>query len=101
MPMFTGNNARRLKTTSGFLFPRGLGVDLGWYLGIVRLVDPSPLGKPRSRDVKDDPYLAAALAGRSEMIVTYDQDLLVLGKPFGIAMARPFHFLKEIQSGDE
>ncbi len=69
------------------------GGRLAWYLDQVRLVEPAPLGKPRSRDAKDDPYLAAALAARAEMIVTYDQDLLVLEKPFGISIGRPSLFL--------
>jgi len=67
---------------------------LTWYLEKVRLVDPMPLGKQRSRDVSDDPYLAAALGAKAEALVTYDQDLLALGKPFGIAVLRPAAFLK-------
>jgi len=61
-------------------------------------VDPAPLGKQRSRDPKDDPYIAAALAGRVDCIVTFDKDLLVLGKPFGIAVITPAQFLKTIEN---
>lgn len=67
---------------------------LTWYLDKVRVVEPAPLGKRRSRDPKDDPYLAAALAAKAEVIVTYDCDLLVLAKPFGIAIVRPGRFLQ-------
>lgn len=67
---------------------------LAWYLDAVRRVDPVPLGKARSRDPDDDPYLAAALAARASLIVTYDQDLLVLGKPFGIEIVRPGRLLQ-------
>jgi putative PIN family toxin of toxin-antitoxin system len=67
---------------------------LTWYLQKVRLVDPMPLGKQRSRDLSDDPYLAAALGAKAEVLVTYDRDLLALGKPFGIAVLRPAAFLK-------
>ena len=67
-----------------------------WYVENIRQVRPSPLGKPRSRDAKDDPYLAAALAARARVIVTYDKDLLVLEKPFGIEILRPAQFLKMI-----
>src|SRR5438105_3804038 len=49
---------------------------LTWYLDRVRRVDPAPLGKPRSRDPKDDPYLAAALTAQVKVIVSYDHDLL-------------------------
>ncbi|MCI0536527.1 MAG: putative toxin-antitoxin system toxin component, PIN family [Verrucomicrobiales bacterium] len=67
---------------------------LTWYLDKVRVVEPAPLGKRRSRDPKDDPYLAAALAAKAEVLVTYDRDLLVLAKPFGIAVVRPGRFLQ-------
>jgi putative PIN family toxin of toxin-antitoxin system len=67
---------------------------LTWYLDKVRVVEPAPLGKRRSRDPKDDPYLAAALAAKANVIVTYDRDLLVLAKPFGIAIVRPGRFLQ-------
>jgi uncharacterized protein len=58
------------------------------------VVEPAPLGKSRSRDLTDDPYLAAALAARAEAIVTYDRDLLVMEKPFGIPIVRPARFLQ-------
>jgi len=67
---------------------------LTWYLEKVRTVEPASLGKPRSRDTKDDPYLAAALAAKALVIVTYDRDLLVLEKPFGIRIVRPSEFLR-------
>ena len=70
---------------------------LTWYLDKLQLVDPSPLGKQRSRDAKDDPYLAAALAAKAQVIVTFDKDLLDLGKPFGIAIISPAQFLKAIK----
>lgn len=55
--------------------------------------EPAPLGKPRSRDPKDDPFLACALAACAKYLVTRDNDLLVLGKPFGIEMITPAGFL--------
>lgn len=68
-----------------------------WYLDNVRQVQPAPLGKQRSRDAKDDPYLAAALASRAKVIVSYDKDLLDLEKPFGIEIVRPGAFLKMVR----
>jgi predicted nucleic acid-binding protein len=62
---------------------------LNWYCNQVRVVDPSPLGKPRSRDAKDDPYLACALAARAKVIVSRNDDLLALEKPFGIDIITP------------
>ena len=70
---------------------------LTWYLNIVRQVEAVPLGQRRSRDPKDDPYLAAALAARARCVVTYDKDLLALGKPFGIEILKPAAFLRTVQ----
>ena len=69
---------------------------LTWYLDRVRRVDPAPLGKRRSRDPKDDPYLAAALAAQARLVVSYDYDLLALEKPFGIQIVRPSRFLQMV-----
>jgi putative PIN family toxin of toxin-antitoxin system len=72
------------------------GGALRWYLGIVKLIEPAPLGKQRSRDADDDPYLAVALAAGA-LIVTYDKDLLEMGKPFGIEILRPSQFLNRFR----
>lgn len=76
--------------------PHGAANILNWYLEAVKLVEPAPLGKQRSRDPKDDPYLAAALAARAS-VVTYDKDLLALGKPFGVEILRPMEFLNRFR----
>ena len=57
---------------------------------------PAPLGKPRSRDATDDPFLACALAAEAKFIVTSDRDLLTLGKPFGVAVLTPIELLKRV-----
>ena len=67
-----------------------------WYCDFARRVDPAPLGKPRSRDAKDDPYLACALAAHAEFIISRDTDLLVLRKPFGIEVLTPRAFLSRV-----
>jgi putative PIN family toxin of toxin-antitoxin system len=64
-----------------------------WYCQRAKLVKPAPLGKPRSRDAKDDPYLSCALAAGAKVIVTRDDDLLTLGKPFGIQIITPRELL--------
>jgi len=56
-------------------------------------VEPAPLGKRRSRDAKDDPFLACALGAKAKYLVTRDDDLLVLEKPFGIEIVTPAQFL--------
>lgn len=63
-----------------------LRLKAGWF-------EPALLGKPRSRDPQDDPFLACALAAGAKYLVTRDDDLLVLGKPFGIEILTPASFL--------
>jgi putative PIN family toxin of toxin-antitoxin system len=70
---------------------------LAWIRSKSLLVEPSLLGKRRSRDVRDDIYLAGALAASAQYIVTYDKDLLELGKPFGIEAIRPVEFLRRLK----
>jgi len=67
---------------------------LEWHMSNVRTIEAAPLGKPRSRDAGDDPYLACALAAQARFLVTFDNDLLDLGKPFGIEMTTPAQFLR-------
>jgi putative PIN family toxin of toxin-antitoxin system len=69
---------------------------LAWYYDRVRLVEPSPLGKQRSRDAKDGPYLACALAAGAKFIVSRDDDLLALQKPFGIQIITPRELLTKL-----
>jgi putative PIN family toxin of toxin-antitoxin system len=69
---------------------------LNWYCDQVELVDPAPLGKQRSRDVKEDAYLACALGAGAKIIVTRDADLLALGKPFGIQIITPRELLHRL-----
>jgi len=67
---------------------------LEWSMANVRTIEAAPLGKARSRDLKDDPYLACALAAQARCLVTFDKDLLDLEKPFGIEMVTPAQFLR-------
>jgi len=66
---------------------------LAWLRLKAKWVEPASLGKRRSRDPKDDPFLACALAARAGFVVTRDDDLLTLGKPFGIEIVTPARFL--------
>ena len=69
---------------------------LNWYYDRVKVVEPSPLGKQRSRDAKDNPYLACALAAGAKVIVSRDDDLLALEKPFGIQIVTPRELLAKL-----
>ena len=72
-----------------------------WYLDHVKQVSPAPLGKQRSRDPKDDPYLACALGAGAKLIVSRDEDLLTLGKPFGIEIITPRQLLQRLAGPPE
>jgi uncharacterized protein len=49
------------------------------YTRLAEIVEPAPISGPVSRDPDDDVVLAAVLAARATLIVSGDQDLLVLG----------------------
>jgi len=49
------------------------------YTRLAEIVEPAPLAAPVSSDPDDDVVLATALAARAALIVSGDQDLLVLG----------------------
>jgi putative PIN family toxin of toxin-antitoxin system len=66
---------------------------LAWIEKYALLVDPAPLGKVRSRDARDDLFIACALSAKAQFIVSGDEDLLCLEKPFGIAIISPAQFI--------
>lgn len=70
---------------------------LTWYLDKLRLVTSAPVGKQRARDMKDDSYIGAALACKAIALITYDRDLLVREKPFGIPIITPAQLLKAVK----
>ena len=57
------------------------------------LVEAETIEVPELRDPKDAIVLAAALAGETEVIVTGDQDLLVLGRCETVEIMTPTDFL--------
>jgi uncharacterized protein len=59
----------------------------------IRIVEPALLDGAVSRDVDDDVVLATAVAAGATVIVTGDQDLLVLGQYAGIDIISPREFL--------
>lgn len=66
---------------------------LEWIERKAKVYESAPLGKQRSRDPDDDPLLACALASGAEVIVSKDEDMLALEKPFGIQITTPRQFL--------
>jgi putative PIN family toxin of toxin-antitoxin system len=64
------------------------------YVKLCEFVEPEPLDKRVCRDKDDDVVLATALAGKADVIVTGDEDLLVLKKFRGIEILSPRQFLE-------
>lgn len=62
----------------------------------VRIVEPAPLRSRVSRDADDDVVLATAVAADATVIVTGDQDLLVIGRYNGIDIVSPRDFLNRL-----
>lgn len=61
------------------------------------LVSPVPLVQPICRDPDDDWILATAVAGKADVIVTGDKDLLVLKRFRSIPIVAPRGFLEVLQ----
>jgi putative PIN family toxin of toxin-antitoxin system len=70
---------------------------LNWIERKAKVYEPAPLGKQRSRDLRDDPFLACALASDAKVIISKDKDLLALEKPFGIEILTPRQFLARVR----
>ena len=64
----------------------------------VRIVEALPLGSPACRDADDDVVLATAVAARAAVIVTGDQDLLVIGRFGDTDVVSPREFLSRLSS---
>jgi putative PIN family toxin of toxin-antitoxin system len=61
-------------------------------LSVSLLVEARELEAPLCRDPADDTFLACALSGAAEAIVTGDKDLLSLAGSFAIPILRPKDF---------
>ena len=61
---------------------------------LAEVVVAPPLPKPVCRDPDDDAVLACALAGQADLIVSGDDDLLVLKKFQGIPIVKPAEALR-------
>jgi putative PIN family toxin of toxin-antitoxin system len=82
---------------------KGSGVDpQTWFRSLVVLSDvvETPDVPKVSRDPEDDKYLAAALHGSAEHLVTGDQDLLTLDGYEGVRILKPAEFLGLLSRGE-
>jgi uncharacterized protein len=85
--------------SAGTRFKRSPWPTLEWLINASHIVPPSPLGAQVSRDQKDDPYIACAVAAEAQFIVSKDRDLLDLEKPFGVEIVTPRTFLSRLRLG--
>ena len=69
---------------------------LEWLKQVSKLEEDIPVKKTVKRDPNDDAVVMAAVAVRATYIVTTDNDLLSLGKPYGSACILPRDFLGKI-----
>lgn len=64
------------------------------FAALASVVEPLPLGVVISRDPDDDAVLACALSSECDLIVSGDDDLLVLGEFRGIQILNSSTFVK-------
>ena len=69
-------------------------VALAAYVDLCEFVEPKPLSERICRDADDDVVLTTALAGKADVIVTGDNDLLVLKEFRGTRILSPRKFLE-------
>lgn len=71
------------------------------YADRVDMVKPVRLADtPVCRDPSDDAVLATAVAGKADMIVTGDQDMLILKQYGGVSILAPRQFLEILDQAD-
>ena len=69
---------------------------LAWLKRASKLEEDIPVKKTVKRDPNDDPVIMAAVAVRAAYIITTDNDLLSLKKPYGSTCILPREFLGTI-----
>lgn len=67
---------------------------------LAEVIEPPPLAQPVCRDPDDDAVLALAVAARAELIVSGDNDLLVLQQFEGIPIVTPAQALAFLPPAD-
>ncbi len=66
---------------------------------LAEIIDPPPMSTPVSRDRDDDFVLAVAMAGRVDLIISGDLDLLVLEKYLDIDIVTPAQAVSRLIAG--
>jgi uncharacterized protein len=70
---------------------------LAWIVSKSVRVEPLPLRGKLSRDPDDNRFVATAAAVQARFLVTQDRDLLVLQKPFGVAIVTPVELIRQLR----
>jgi predicted nucleic acid-binding protein len=70
------------------------------YRRLAALVAARTLAQPVSRDAEDDAVLACARAARADLIITGDDDLLVLKHFEGISIVSPAQALDRVGTAE-
>ena len=70
---------------------------LAWIASKSIQAEPLPLSGKLSRDPDDNLFVATAAAVPAAFLVTQDRDLLVLEKPFGVAIVTPVELLRQLR----
>ena len=70
------------------------------YRSITTLVSARQLEQQVSRDADDDAVLACARAARADLVVSGDDDLLVLGSFQGIRIVTPIEAVKKLRDAN-
>ena len=65
-------------------------------LQLAESIDPPPLAQPVCRDPDDDAVLALAVAAQADLVVTGDEDLLILGSYAGIPIVSAAQALQRL-----
>lgn len=69
------------------------------YIAAVQVIDVAPLPQPVCRDPDDDEVLALALAASADLIVSGDNDLLVLDQFEGVPIVNAAQALQRLGIG--
>jgi putative PIN family toxin of toxin-antitoxin system len=67
---------------------------LAWIAAKSVQTEPMQLRRRLSRDPDDNMFVATAMAAGSKYLVSQDRDLLVLGKPYGVAIVTPVQLVR-------
>ncbi len=72
---------------------------LAWFKLESISVTAADLGEVSSRDVKDNRFLACAVAARADFLVSGDDDLISVKHPFDFQIVTPAEFLRQLSEG--